>query len=72
MTDEQAFQAIADFIDGNQHAPARAALFALRKSLHSAQNRAEMACDQEPCGSCPGCMRAEELGGEPMADWSDS
>jgi hypothetical protein len=80
MSNEEAFEALAAYIafedhgdgyDDERREAAQAALLLLRKALHSAQNRAEMACDQEPCGNCPGCGRAEELGGDPMLDWRD-
>ena len=75
MTDAEAIEALNDFIDNpddreEQRGAARSALLVLRKSLHNAQNRAEMVCHQEPCGDCPGCARADDLGGDPMADWT--
>ncbi len=70
MTDAEAIEALNDFIDNpdahdreEQRGAARSALLVLRKSLHNAQNRAEMVCHQEPCGDCPGCARADDLGG---------
>jgi hypothetical protein len=57
--------------DDEQRAEALRRLTELAKDLHSATNRAEMACHQEQCNNCPGCSRAEELDGDPMADWKD-
>jgi hypothetical protein len=80
MTNEHAIAALYEFIDFKDHGDgyederreaARLALLTLRKSLHDAESRAEMACEQQPCGKCPGCARADELGGESMSDWKD-
>jgi hypothetical protein len=49
----------------------RKALLAVRRELHELRNKAAMTCEHEPCGDCCGCCLADDLNGNPLADWTE-